>query len=65
MKRLGITVDWDKYRFTPDDKYHQGVIKAFVELYRKDKIYWVIVSNWDQLKLLFLILRLSDKKKMV
>ena len=48
MKRLGITVDWDKYRFTLDDKYYQGVIKAFVELYRKDKIYrGYRLVNWD------------------
>ena len=48
MKRLGITVDWDKYRFTLDDEYYQGVIKAFVELYRKDKIYQGFrLVNWD------------------
>jgi len=48
MKRLGITVDWDKYRFTLDDEYYQGVIKAFVELYRKDKIYQGYrLVNWD------------------
>ena len=48
MKRLGITVDWDKYRFTLDDEYYQGVIKAFVELYRKDKIYQgYSLVNWD------------------
>ena len=48
MKRLGITVDWDKYRFTLDDEYYQGVIKAFVELYRKNKIYQGYrLVNWD------------------
>ncbi len=48
MKRLGITVDWNKYRFTLDDEYYQGVIKAFVELYRKDKIYQGYrLVNWD------------------
>lgn len=48
MKRLGITVNWDKYRFTLDDEYYQGVIKAFVELYRKDKIYQGYrLVNWD------------------
>jgi len=48
MKRLGITVEWDKYRFTLDDDYYQGVIKAFVELYRKDKIYrGYRLVNWD------------------
>ena len=48
MKRLGITVDWNKYRFTLDDDYYQGVIKAFVELYRKEKIYrGYRLVNWD------------------
>ena len=48
MKRLGITVEWDKYRFTLDDDYYQGVIQAFVELYRKEKIYrGYRLVNWD------------------
>ena len=48
MKRLGITVEWDKYRFTYDDDFCQGVNKAFVELYRKDKIYrGYRLVNWD------------------
>ena len=33
IKRLGCTVDWDKYRFTLDDGCNDAVIKAFVELY--------------------------------
>ena len=48
MKRLGITVEWDKYRFTYDDDFCEGVNKAFVELYRKDKIYrGYRLVNWD------------------
>ena len=48
MKRLGITVEWDKYRFTYDDDFCAGVNKAFVELYRKDKIYrGYRLVNWD------------------
>ena len=48
MKRLGITVEWDKYRFTYDDEFCEGVNKAFVELYRKDKIYrGYRLVNWD------------------
>ena len=48
MKRLGITVEWDKYRFTYDDEFCKGVNKAFVELYRKDKIYrGYRLVNWD------------------
>ena len=48
MKRLGITVEWDKYRFTYDDDFCEGVNKAFVDLYRKDKIYrGYRLVNWD------------------
>ena len=48
MKRLGITVDWDKYRFTLDDQFCTAVNKAFVELYRKNKIYrGYRLVNWD------------------
>ena len=48
MKRLGITVEWDKYRFTYYDDFCKGVNKAFVELYRKDKIYrGYRLVNWD------------------
>ena len=48
IKRLGNTVDWDKYRFTLDDDCNEAVIKAFVELHRKNKIYrGYRLVNWD------------------
>jgi len=48
IKRLGSTVDWNKYRFTLDDGCNDAVIKAFVELYRKNKIYrGYRLVNWD------------------
>ena len=48
IKRLGNTVDWDKYRFTLDDGFNEAVIKAFVELHRKGKIYrGYRLVNWD------------------
>ena len=48
IKRLGSTVDWDKYRFTLDDGFDEAVIKAFVELHRKGKIYrGYRLVNWD------------------
>ena len=48
IKRLGSTVDWDKYRFTLDDGFNEAVIKAFVELHRKGKIYrGYRLVNWD------------------
>ena len=48
IKRLGCTVDWNKYRFTLDEGCNEAVIKAFTELYRKDKIYrGYRLVNWD------------------
>jgi len=48
IKRLGSTIDWEKYRFTLDDSFNEAVIKAFVELYRKKKIYrGYRLVNWD------------------
>ena len=48
IKRLGSTVDWDKYRFTLDEGFNGAVIKAFVELHRKNKIYrGYRLVNWD------------------
>ena len=48
IKRLGSTVDWNKYRFTLDDKFSNAVNKAFVDLYRNKKIYrGYRLVNWD------------------
>ena len=48
IKRLGCTVDWSQYRFTLDEGFNHSVIKAFVELHRKDKVYrGYRLVNWD------------------
>ena len=48
IKRLGSTVNWNKYRFTLDDKFSKAVNKAFVDLYRNKKIYrGYRLVNWD------------------
>ena len=48
IKRLGSTVDWNKYRFTLDNKFSKAVNKAFVDLYRNKKIYrGYRLVNWD------------------
>ena len=48
IKRLGCSVDWNKYRFTLDDGCNDAVIKAFVELHRRNKIYrGYRLVNWD------------------
>ena len=48
IKRLGCSVDWDKYRFTADEGFDKAVIKAFVDLHKKKKIYrGYRLVNWD------------------
>ncbi len=48
IKRLGSTVNWNKYRFTLDNKFSKAVNKAFVDLYRNKKIYrGYRLVNWD------------------
>jgi len=48
IKRLGCSVDWNKYRFTFDEEFTKAVNKAFIDLYRKDKIYrGYRLVNWD------------------
>jgi valyl-tRNA synthetase len=39
LKKLGISCDWDRERFTMDDDYYKQVINAFVTLYNEGKIY--------------------------
>jgi valyl-tRNA synthetase len=39
LKKLGVSCDWDRIRFTMDDDYYREVIKAFVDLYKEEKIY--------------------------
>jgi valyl-tRNA synthetase len=48
LKKLGASCDWDRTRFTLDEKYYQSVIDCFVDLYRKGKIYRGLrMVNWD------------------
>lgn len=47
LKKLGVSCDWDRTRFTMDDIYSKAVIKAFVELYHKGYIYrGERIINW-------------------
>ncbi len=39
LKRLGVSPDWDRVRFTLDEDYSLAVKTAFVELYRAGLIY--------------------------
>ena len=48
LKKLGVSCDWNRERFTMDDDYYREVIKAFVELYNEGKIYrGYRMVNWD------------------
>lgn len=39
LKKLGCSCDWDRQRFTMDEKYSHAVLSAFVKLYNKGLIY--------------------------
>jgi len=48
LKKLGVSCDWQRERFTMDDDYYREVIKAFVDLYKKGMIYrGYRMVNWD------------------
>ncbi len=51
MRRIGDSVDWSRERFTMDETLNKAVLKVFVELYRKGKIYKANrLVNWDPLR---------------
>ena len=39
LKKLGISCDWERERFTMDKEYYDKVIHTFVDLYKEGKIY--------------------------
>ncbi|MHB8580582.1 MAG: valine--tRNA ligase [Ignavibacteriaceae bacterium] len=39
LKKLGVSCDWERERFTMDDHYYKKVLEAFVQLYNEGKIY--------------------------
>lgn len=48
LKKLGCSCDWERTRFTMEDKLSKQVIKAFVDLYQKGLIYrGYRMVNWD------------------
>jgi valyl-tRNA synthetase len=48
LKKLGAACDWDRTSFTMDQQLSESVIKVFVDLYSKGKIYrGVRMVNWD------------------
>lgn len=48
LRKLGCSCDWDRTAFTMDETRSRGVIKVFVDLYRKGYIYrGARMVNWD------------------
>ncbi len=48
LKKLGASCDWERTRFTMDEKYYRAVIRVFVDLYNKGYIYRGLrMINWD------------------
>ncbi len=48
LKKLGCSCDWKRTSFTMDPEYSKSVIKIFIDLYTKGKIYRSVrMVNWD------------------
>ncbi len=48
LRRLGASCDWDRTCFTMDEARSESVLRVFVDLYNKGKIYrGVRMVNWD------------------
>ena len=48
LKKLGASCDWERTKFTMDEKMSASVIKVFVDLYEKGLIYrGYRMVNWD------------------
>ena len=48
LKKLGASCDWERTKFTMDEEMSSSVIKVFVDLYNKGKIYrGHRMVNWD------------------
>ncbi len=48
LQKLGASCDWERTRFTMEDKLSKAVVKVFVDLYKKGKIYRGLrMTNWD------------------
>ncbi len=48
LRKLGVSCDWQRERFTMDEHYYRKVIEAFVKLYKEGYIYrGYRMVNWD------------------
>lgn len=48
LRKIGVSCDWERERFTMDDHYYKKVIEGFVKLYKEGLIYrGYRMVNWD------------------
>jgi len=48
LRKLGVSCDWERERFTMDDRYYKKVTDTFVDLYKENLIYrGNRMVNWD------------------
>ncbi len=48
LKKLGASCDWQRTRFTMEESLSKAVVRVFVDLYKKGKIYRGLrMTNWD------------------
>src|SRR5205807_1808288 len=48
LKRLGVSADWSRQRYTLDKEYVHAVLQVFIDLYKKGLIYrGRRMINWD------------------
>ncbi len=48
LKKLGASCDWSRTRFTMEDSLSKAVVRVFVDLHKKGKIYRGLrMINWD------------------
>jgi valyl-tRNA synthetase len=48
LRKLGASCDWDRTRFTMEPALSRAVVKVFVDLHKKGKIYRGLrITNWD------------------
>ena len=48
LRKMGCSLDWERTSFTMDPDYYETVIKVFIDLYKKGKIYrGKRMINWD------------------
>ena len=48
LQKLGASCDWERTRFTMEESMSRAVIKVFVDLYQKGRLYRGLrMTNWD------------------